>query len=87
MDGGGSAPAPHPFAGGENVRRFFNEGGLVLRRELYHPVGVIGIAEGGEDPAAGAEIRVIPMRRFHCAGLGEGEFSEYFRGHAEKAWP
>jgi len=72
-----AATTPGPATGSENLRSILDELFLLSRGEFDHPVLVVRIGEGREDPALQTEIGVVHVRRLDGTGDAQGERAEF----------
>ena len=71
-----------PFTGNEHRGLGRNQHLLLLGRELHHAPVLVGIAQGGEDLAAGAEVGVAAMRSLDGAVERQRDLGERGRRHS-----
>ena len=76
-----AATTPGPATGSENLRSILDELFLLSRGEFDHPVLVVRIGEGREDPALQTEIGVVHVRRLDGTGDAQGERAEFGGSH------
>src|SRR5436853_2960606 len=82
MDTGGPTLSPHACARSEHTWSVPLKGALLLWRELYHPMLIVGIAQRSKDFAADAKIGMVHVRGFHSALYRERNAAKLICGHS-----